>query len=45
MLYDAIIVGAGPAGSTTAREAASRGLSVLMLDRAEFPVTSRAEEA
>lgn len=37
MQYDVIIVGAGPAGSTTARECASRGLSVLLLDRAEFP--------
>jgi len=37
MRYDVIVVGAGPAGSTTAREAASRGLSVLMLDKAEFP--------
>ena len=37
MRYDVIVVGAGPAGSTTARECAERGLSVLMLDRAEFP--------
>ena len=37
MHYDVIVVGAGPAGSTTARECASRGLSVLMLDKAEFP--------
>ncbi len=37
MRYDAIVVGAGPAGSTAAREAASRGLSVLLLDKAEFP--------
>ncbi|MCH7626027.1 MAG: FAD-dependent monooxygenase [Chloroflexi bacterium] len=37
MRYDVIVVGAGPAGSTTARECASRGLSVLMLDKAEFP--------
>jgi geranylgeranyl reductase family protein len=37
MRYDVIVIGAGPAGSTTARECASRGLSVLMLDRAEFP--------
>ena len=37
MQYDVIIVGAGPAGSTAARESALRGLSVLMLDRAEFP--------
>jgi geranylgeranyl reductase family protein len=37
MKYDVIVVGAGPAGSTTARECAARGLSVLVLDRAEFP--------
>ncbi len=37
MNYDVIVVGAGPAGSTAARECAARGLSVLMLDRAEFP--------
>ena len=37
MRYDVIVVGAGPAGSTTARECAERGLSVLMLDKAEFP--------
>ncbi|HTE85519.1 MAG TPA: geranylgeranyl reductase family protein [Dehalococcoidia bacterium] len=37
MIYDLIIVGAGPAGSTAAREAASAGASVLLLDRAEFP--------
>jgi geranylgeranyl reductase family protein len=34
---DVIVVGAGPAGSTAAREIASRGASVLMLDRAPFP--------
>lgn len=37
MLYDVIVVGAGPAGSTTARECAGRGLLVLLLDKAEFP--------
>ncbi len=37
MRYDAIVVGAGPAGSTAARECAARGLSVLLLDRVEFP--------
>ncbi len=37
MRYDVIVVGAGPAGSTTARECATRGLSVLMLDKARFP--------
>jgi geranylgeranyl reductase family protein len=37
MTYDAIVVGAGPAGSTTARLLAGRGASVLMLDRQAFP--------
>ncbi|GIV96355.1 MAG: geranylgeranyl reductase [Herpetosiphonaceae bacterium] len=37
MQYDVIVIGAGPAGSTTARECASQGLSVLLLDRAVFP--------
>lgn len=32
-----VVVGAGPAGSTTAREAASRGASTVLLDRAKFP--------
>src|SRR4051794_35638385 len=36
-MYDVIVVGAGPAGSTTARECARRGLSVLLIDKAEFP--------
>lgn len=34
---DVIVVGAGPAGSTAAREIASRGHRVLLIDRAEFP--------
>ncbi len=37
MGYDVIVVGAGPAGSTTARECAARGLSTLLVDKAEFP--------
>ena len=37
MLYDAIVVGAGPAGSTAARTLAREGASVLLLDRARFP--------
>ena len=37
MRYDVIVVGAGPAGSTAARELAARGVSVVMLDRAVFP--------
>jgi geranylgeranyl reductase family protein len=35
--YDALVVGAGPAGSTAARELAAAGARVLMLDRADFP--------
>jgi geranylgeranyl reductase family protein len=49
--YDAIVVGAGPAGSTAAYRLASAGGEVLLLDRARFPrdkpcgggVTGRAE--
>lgn len=37
LTFDVVVVGAGPAGSTAAREAASRGASVLLLDRAKFP--------
>ncbi len=32
-MYDLVVVGAGPAGSTAARYAARRGLKVLLLDR------------
>ncbi|QIN84457.1 geranylgeranyl reductase family protein [Rubrobacter tropicus] len=34
---DLVVVGAGPAGSSTAYHAARSGLSVLLLDRQEFP--------
>lgn len=34
---DAIVVGAGPAGSTLARDLAGQGARVLLLDRARFP--------
>jgi geranylgeranyl reductase family protein len=37
MMHDVIVVGAGPGGSTAARECAERGLSVLLADKAEFP--------
>jgi geranylgeranyl reductase family protein len=37
LIYDVIVVGAGPAGSTAAREAAVSGATVLLLDRAPFP--------
>jgi geranylgeranyl reductase family protein len=35
--FDAIIVGAGPAGSVTAYRLARAGASVLLLDKARFP--------
>src|SRR2546421_2737451 len=35
--YDVIVVGAGPAGSTTAYHLARAGARVLLLDRARFP--------
>jgi geranylgeranyl reductase family protein len=35
--YDAIVVGAGPGGSTTARLLAERGAKVLLLDKQRFP--------
>lgn len=51
--FDAIVVGAGPAGSTAARHMARAGAKVLLLDRAKFPrdkpcgggVTFRADAA
>ena len=35
--WDAVVVGAGPAGSIAAREMARRGLRVLLVDKAHFP--------
>jgi len=35
--YDAVIVGGGPSGATAAHDLASKGLSVLLLDRAGRP--------
>src|SRR5581483_5526042 len=35
--YDAVVVGAGPGGSTAAHLLARDGASVLLLDRASFP--------
>jgi len=35
--YDVVVIGAGPAGSTTAIHLARAGAKVLLLDRARFP--------
>jgi menaquinone-9 beta-reductase len=35
--WDAIVIGAGPAGSIAAREIARRGLEVLLVDKSAFP--------
>ena len=37
MVYDVVIVGAGPGGSSTAAFTAQKGLSTLLLDRSDFP--------
>src|SRR5437016_5146782 len=37
MRWDAVVVGAGPAGSATALRLARAGAAVLLLDRARFP--------
>jgi menaquinone-9 beta-reductase len=37
MIYDVIVVGAGPGGSSTAAFLARRGVSTLLLDKASFP--------
>ncbi|HIG99113.1 MAG TPA: geranylgeranyl reductase family protein, partial [Thermoplasmata archaeon] len=37
MNYDVIVVGAGPAGSTAAKNLAEKGNSVLILDKETFP--------
>lgn len=36
-MWDAVVVGAGPAGSVAARQLAREGASVLLLDRQHFP--------
>ncbi|HUE95072.1 MAG TPA: NAD(P)/FAD-dependent oxidoreductase [Longimicrobiaceae bacterium] len=43
--WDAVIVGAGPAGSATAKLLAERGWRVLVVDRAEFPRTKACGES
>ena len=37
MTWDAVVIGAGPAGAVTARGLARRGRSVLLVDKATFP--------
>lgn len=37
MIYDLIVIGAGPAGCSTAIDAARNGASVLLLERGRFP--------
>lgn len=37
MNYDVVVVGAGPAGSTVAKNLAEKGIKVLLLDKASFP--------
>jgi geranylgeranyl reductase family protein len=37
VMYDVVVVGAGPAGSTAAKVLRERGVSVLLLDKASFP--------
>ena len=37
METEVVVVGAGPSGSTAARELAQRGVEVLLVDRARFP--------
>jgi geranylgeranyl reductase family protein len=37
MKYDVVIVGAGPAGSTTAKFLAEKGVKTLLLDKEKFP--------
>jgi menaquinone-9 beta-reductase len=36
-VYDAIVIGGGPAGSTCARTLTAKGARVAVIDRAEFP--------
>ena len=36
-VFDALVIGAGPAGAVAARELARRGASVLLVDKSRFP--------
>ena len=44
-VYDVIVVGAGPAGSSAAYHLASRGVDVLLVDRFAFPRDKRCGDA
>lgn len=37
MKYDVVVVGAGPSGSTAAKNLAERGINVLLVDKEKFP--------
>ncbi len=37
LMWDVVVVGAGPSGTMAARELARRGCAVLLVDRASFP--------
>jgi len=37
MKYDVVVVGAGPSGSTAAKNLAERGINVLLIDKDKFP--------
>lgn len=37
MQYDVVVIGAGPAGSTAAKNLAEKNITVLLLDKAMFP--------
>lgn len=45
MIFDAIVVGAGPAGSTAAWKLARAGVRVLLIDGSEFPRSKPCGEA
>lgn len=36
-MYDCVVVGAGPAGSSAGRKAAQRGLKTLLIEKEQFP--------
>jgi len=37
MIYDVVVIGAGPAGSTAAKYLAENNINVLLLDKSKFP--------